>query len=85
MRLTALDGVGGGLQGDGAPVGLGDVHAEHHPHTRVLAADVRLSLAQLDVRVAQLQDPRAVDSVGEGSRSQGDVRADIADGMLNIR
>lgn len=60
--LTALDGVGRGLQGDDPPAGLGDVHAEHQPHTRVLTPDVRLAFPQLDVRVPQLQDPRAVDA-----------------------
>lgn len=39
------------------------MNSEDHPHARVLAPDVRLPLPQLDVRVAQLQDPRAVDSV----------------------
>lgn len=60
--LTALDGVGGRLQGHDPATGLGDVHAEDEAHARVLAADVGLALAQLDVRVAQLQDPRAVDA-----------------------
>lgn len=59
--LTTLDGIGSGLQGNGPAAGLSDVDPEHHPHTCVLAADVRLALAQLDVRVAQLEDARAVD------------------------
>lgn len=63
--LTALDGVGRGLQGDDPAAGLGDVHAEHQPHTRVLPPDVRLAFPQLDVRVPQLQDPRAVDAAAE--------------------
>lgn len=66
--LTTLDGVGGGLQGDGASVGLADVHAEHHPHARVLPADVRLPLPQFDVRVPQLQNSGAVNS-DEGRHS----------------
>ena len=40
------------------------MNPENHPHARVLAPDVRLPLPQLDVRVPQLQDPGAVDSVG---------------------
>lgn len=67
--LTALDGVGGRLQGHDPAAGLGDVHAEHQAHPRVLAADVGLALAQLDVRVAQLQDPRAVDAATHRARS----------------
>lgn len=61
--LTALDGVGGGLQGHGSTGGLVDVHPENHPHPRVLAPDVRLALPQLDVRVPKLQDAGAVDAV----------------------
>lgn len=63
-RLTALDGVGRRLQGDDPAAGLGDVHPEHEPHPRVLPADVRLALAQLDVGVAEFQDPRTVDAAG---------------------
>lgn len=62
-RLTALDGVGRGLQGHDPAAGLGDVDAEHQPHPGVLPPDVRLALAQLDVGVSQLQDPGAVDAV----------------------
>jgi len=69
QTLTALHGDGGGLQGQHLPAGLGDVHPEHHPHTRVLPADVRLALPQLDVRVAELQDARAVDAEEPESRT----------------
>lgn len=61
--LTALDGVWCHLQRHRSPRGLVDVNPEHHPHTRVLASDVGLPLPQLYVRVTQLQDSRAVDSV----------------------
>lgn len=61
--LTALNGVGRDLQGHGSPRGLVDVNSENHPHPGVLTPDVRLPLSELYVRVAQLQDPRAVDSV----------------------
>lgn len=60
--LTALDRVGGHLQRQRAAAGLRDVHPEHQPHTRVLPADVRLPLAQLDVRVPELQDPGTVNA-----------------------
>lgn len=63
-RLTALDGVRRGLQGDDPSAGLWDVHPEDQPDARVLPADVRLALAQLDVGVPQLQDARAVDAAG---------------------
>ena len=61
--LTALHRDGGGLQRQHLAVGLGDVHPEHHPDPRVLPADVRLPLPELDVRVAELQDAGAVDAV----------------------
>lgn len=38
------------------------MHAEDEPDARVLPADVRLSLAQLDVCVPQLQNPRTVNA-----------------------
>lgn len=60
--LTALDGVGGHLQRQRAAAGLRDVHPEHQPHASVLPANVRLPLAQLDVRVPELQDPGTVDA-----------------------
>lgn len=63
--LTALDGVGGGLQGDGSSIGLAYVYSEHHPHTGVLSSDVCLALPELDVRVAQLENTSAVDSDGD--------------------
>lgn len=44
------------------------MHPEHHPHSRVLAPDVGLPLPQLDVRIAQLENPGAVDAVVGGSR-----------------
>lgn len=52
VRLTALDGVGGGLQGHRPPVGLVDVHSKHQPHASVFTSDVRFSFAKLNVRVA---------------------------------
>ena len=48
-------------------VGLRDVDAEDQPHPRVLPPDVRLPLAELDVRVSELQDPGAVDAAGNKS------------------
>lgn len=54
LLLTALDGVGGYLQGEGPAIGLRDMNPEHQPHTCVLPTDVRLPLAQLDVRVSKL-------------------------------
>lgn len=60
-ELTALDGVGCSLQGHRSPRRLIDVNPENHPHACVLTPDVSLPLPQLDVRVAQLQDPGAVD------------------------
>lgn len=60
--LTALDGVGGDLQRQRPAVGLRDVDAEDQPHARVLPPDVRLPLAELDVRVPELQDAGAVDA-----------------------
>ena len=65
--LTALDGVGGDLQRQRPAVGLRDVDAEDQPHPRVLPPDVRLPLAELDVRVSELQDPGAVDAAGNKS------------------
>lgn len=52
--LTALDGVGSYLQGEGPAIGLWDMDPEDQPHARVLPTNVCLSLAQLDVRVSQL-------------------------------
>ena len=54
LLLTALNGVGGYLQGKGPAIGLRDMNPEDQPHTRVLPTDVRLSLAQFDVRVSEL-------------------------------
>lgn len=65
--LTALDGVGGDLQRQRPAVGLRDVDAEDQPHARVLPPDVRLPLAELDVRVSELQDAGAVDAAGNKS------------------
>lgn len=62
--LTALDGMGGHLEGDGLSSWLRNVHAEHQANTRVLPAHVRLALPQLDVGVPELQDPDTVDSAG---------------------
>lgn len=64
--LTALDGVGGHLEGDVLSSWLRDVHAEHQANARVLPTHVRLALPQLDVGVPELQDPDAVDSVKGG-------------------
>ena len=67
--LTALDGVGGHLQRQRAAAGLRDVDPEHQPHARVLPANVRLPLAQLDVRVPELQDPGTVDAARQNRRA----------------
>lgn len=64
--LTALDGMGGHLEGDDLSSRLRDVHAEHETNAGVLPTDVRLALPQLDVSVPELQDPGAVDSVRPG-------------------
>lgn len=69
-RLTALDGVGGDLQRQRAAAGLRDVDPEDQPHAGVLPADIGLPLAQLDVRVPQLQDPGAVDAARNKSAGQ---------------
>lgn len=63
-QLTALDGVRCSLQGDNPSTGLWNVHPENQPDSCVLSADVRLALAQLDVRIPQLQDSRTVDAAG---------------------
>lgn len=62
LVLTALDGVGGHLQGQSPAAGLGHVHAEHHAHTSVLPSDVRLALPELDVWVTELEDAGAIDA-----------------------
>lgn len=67
--LTALDGVGGYLEGDVLSSRLRNVHAEHQADARVLPAHVRLALPQLDVGVPELQDPDTVDS-GRGRRGR---------------
>lgn len=54
MLLTALDRVGGYLQGEGPAIGLRDMNPEDQSHARVLSTDVCLSLAQLNVRVSEL-------------------------------
>lgn len=64
--LTALDRMGGYLEGDVLSSWLGNVHTEHQTNTRVLAADISLTLPQLDVGVPELQDADAVDSVRGG-------------------
>lgn len=64
-QLTALNGVRGRLQRDDPSAGLWNVHPENQPHARVLSPDVGLAFPQLDVRVPQLQDPRAVDAAGK--------------------
>ena len=61
-QLTALDGVRCSLQGDDPSTGLWNVHPENQPDPCVLSANVRLALAQLDVRIPQLQDARTVDA-----------------------
>lgn len=66
--LTALDRVGGHLEGDVLSCGLRYVHAEHQADAGVFAADVGLALPQLDVGVPELQDPGAVDSVRQETR-----------------
>lgn len=74
--------MGGYLEGDVLPSWLRNVHTEHQTDTRVLPADVRLALPQLDVGVPELQDPDTVDSerVGgthicvKGQRRRGDSR-----------
>lgn len=67
--LTALDRMGGYLEGDVLSSWLRNVHTEHQTDTRVLPTDVRLALPQLDVGVPELQDPDTVDSVREGART----------------
>lgn len=69
QALTALDGVGGDLEGDVLSSGLRNVHTEHQANTRVLPAHVRLALPQLDVCVPELQDPDTVDSGRGGART----------------
>lgn len=54
MLLTALNGVGGYLQREGPAICLWDMNPEDQTHTCVLPTDVRLTLAQLDVRVSEL-------------------------------
>ena len=54
LLLTALNGVGGYLQGEGPAIGLRDMNPEDQPHTRVLPTNVCLALAQLNVRVSEL-------------------------------
>lgn len=66
QMLTALDGMGGYLEGDVLSSRLRNVHAEHQANTRVLATHVRLALPQLDVGVPELQDADTVDSVRGG-------------------
>lgn len=69
QMLTALDRMGGYLEGDVLSSWLRNVHTEHQTDTRVLPADVRLALPQLDVGVPELQDPDTVDSVRVGART----------------
>lgn len=54
LLLTALNGVGGYLQGEGPAIGLWNMNPEDQPHTCVLPTNICLSLAQLDVRVSEL-------------------------------
>lgn len=63
QMLTALDRMGGHLEGDVLSSGLRNVHTEHQTDTRVLPPDICFTLPQLDVGVPELQDPDAVDSV----------------------
>lgn len=69
QMLTALDRMGGYLEGDVLSSWLRNVHTEHQTDTRVLPTDVRLALPQLDVGVPELQDPDTVDSVRVGART----------------
>lgn len=61
-RLTALHRNRGSLQRQHLPVGLRDVHSEHHADSRVLSAYIRLPLPQLNVGVPQLKDASTVDT-----------------------
>ena len=54
------------MEGDEAAGGLRYMHPEHQANARVLPADVRLAVPLLDVGIAQLEDPSAVDPVGGG-------------------
>lgn len=65
--LTALNRMGGYLEGDVLSSWLRNVHTEHQANTRVLPAHIRLALPQLDVGVPELQDPDTVDSVRGGT------------------
>ena len=62
QKLTALDRDGGSLQRQHLPVGLGDVHTEHHPNTSVLPPDVCFALPELNVGVPELQDASTVNT-----------------------
>lgn len=70
VRLTAFDGVGSSLQWHRPAIGLVDVHSEYQSHARVFTADVRLPFAELDVGVAQLEDPRTINSERERQQSR---------------
>lgn len=78
QMLTALDGMGGDLEGDVLSSGLRNVHTEHQANTRVLPPHVRLALPQLDVGVPQLQDPDTVDS------GRGGAHVCVSTGSLNV-
>lgn len=66
--LTALDRMGGHLEGDVLSSGLRNVHTEHQTDTRVLPTHICFTLPQLDVGVPELQDPHTVDSVRGGTQ-----------------
>lgn len=67
--LTALDGIGRCLQRNGPAIGLVDVYPKYQPHTCVFTPDVRFSFAELDVRIAQFQDPSTVDSAAKAGQN----------------
>lgn len=62
LTLTALHRNRGSLQRQHLPVGLRDVHSEHHTDPCVLSSYIRLPLPQLNVRVPQLKDASTVDT-----------------------
>lgn len=83
--LTALDGIGGDLQGQRAAAGLRNVHPEHQPDACVLPADVRLPLPQLYVRIAQLQDAGAVNAAQSKARTSVPPGACTQGGPTTVR
>lgn len=70
QQLTALNGMGGHLEGDMLSSWLRYVHTKHQADSGVFPTHVCLALPQLNVGISELQDPGAVNSVGRREQSE---------------